>query len=161
MDLGKVRMTDSRDIDVLLKISNYCKINPIIYFLMRIQKIIFYNSTRDFHLVLLLLLQMVSYSLKVVLIVALIRMPLSHQQKWPITGIYIIIGIYLAIIHPIFSILNNRIFTIGYYIPLTSLEYWSEWLWKYGLLAIVLAGIGIYLIKIGYRIIKSIKDQLV
>lgn len=36
MDLGKVRMTDSRDIDVLLKFSNYCKINPIIYFLMRI-----------------------------------------------------------------------------------------------------------------------------
>ncbi|MBA7623207.1 hypothetical protein ES703_30600 [subsurface metagenome] len=69
-----------------------------------------------------------------------------------------IIGIYLSIINPIFSMLNCRIYTIGYYRPLSPLEYWSEWLWKYGFLVIILAGIGIYLIKIGYRIIKSTKD---
>jgi hypothetical protein len=46
----------------------------------------------------------------------------------------------------------NHVYTIGFYVPLDPLAYWSEWLWKY-------AGLGVYLIIIGYRyIIRSTKD---
>jgi hypothetical protein len=53
----------------------------------------------------------------------------------------------------------NHVYTIGFYVPLDPLAYWSEWLWKYGLFVILLAGLGVYLIIIGYRyIIRSTKD---
>ena len=73
--------------------------------------------------------------------------------------IYLIVGIYLSIIHPILSINNNRIYTIGGHVPLSPLEYWSEWLWRYGLFAILLAGIGVFFIRASYLRLKESEKE--
>ena len=49
----------------------------------------------------------------------------------------------------------NKGHTIGFYISLHPLVYWGEWLWMYGLFVILLAGLGVYLIIIGYRYKKD------
>jgi len=69
--------------------------------------------------------------------------------------IYLVIGLFLSIYHPIFSVLTNKVYAIGFYVPLNPLAYWSAWMWEYGLLAIVLAVIGVYFLIIGYRYVKS------
>lgn len=75
--------------------------------------------------------------------------------------IYLIVGIYFLIINPIVPMIFNLVYTIVFDIPLDPLAYWSEWLMMLGWFVILLAGIGVYLIIIGYRIIKSTKENLV
>lgn len=73
--------------------------------------------------------------------------------------IYIIVGFYLTIINPISS-LSFAISRIGAFVLYDPLSYWIEWLLMYGMLAIVLAVVGVYLIKIGYGVIKKSKKDL-
>ena len=77
------------------------------------------------------------------------------MRKKTLWTIYIIIGLYLSILNPIFSLLFTEVYTIGFYVPLEPLVYWTEWFWKYGLLTLILAGIGVKLVILGYRDIKS------
>jgi len=74
--------------------------------------------------------------------------------------IYIIVGFYLTIINPISSV-SYAISMIGAFVPYDPLSYWIEWLLMYGMLAIVLAVVGVYLIKIGYDVIKKSKKDLI
>jgi len=66
-----------------------------------------------------------------------------------------VFGLYLALINPILSMLFNRVYTIGFYVPLEPLSYWVEWLLLYGWFTILFAILGVYLIFYGYRTIKS------
>lgn len=76
------------------------------------------------------------------------------MKKKNLGKIYIIIGIYLFVINPIMSMVFNQVYTIGYYVQLDPLRYWFTWLWMYGWYTIILAGVGAYLINVGYRNIK-------
>ena len=67
----------------------------------------------------------------------------------------LILGFYLALLNPIFSILYNEVYTIGFYVPLEPLNYWLEWLFLYGWFTILFAIIGVYLLILGYRYSKS------
>ena len=67
----------------------------------------------------------------------------------------LIFGFYLVLLNPIFSMLFNQVYTIGFYVPLEPLVYWGEWLLRYGWLTILLAVIGVYFLIIGYRYVKS------
>jgi len=83
------------------------------------------------------------------------------MRKKTLGKIYIIVGIYLFIINPISPLIFTPIYSIAFSIPfdpLATLASWYEYLMMSGWFVILLAGIGIYLIKIGYRIIKSTKD---
>ena len=67
----------------------------------------------------------------------------------------IILGFYLALLNPIFSMLYNEVYTIGFYVPLEPLNYWIEWLFLYGWFTILFALVGVYLIIFGYRYSRS------
>lgn len=75
--------------------------------------------------------------------------------------IYIIVGVYLLIIHPIYPLIFTQVSSIAFSIPVDPLAIWFDWLMVFGWFVIFLAGIGVYLIIIGYRIIKSTKENLV
>ena len=66
----------------------------------------------------------------------------------------LILGFYLVLLNPIFSLLFKQVYTIGFYVPLDPLAYWVEWLFMYGWFTILLAVLGVYLIIFGYRYIK-------
>ena len=67
----------------------------------------------------------------------------------------LILGFYLSLVNPIFSILYNEVYTIGFYVPLEPLNYLFEWLFLYGWFTILFAIIGVYLLILGYRYSKS------
>jgi len=73
--------------------------------------------------------------------------------------IMIIVGCYLAILNPISSV-SYSIFGIGAFAPYDPLSLLIRWLLIGGILAIILAVIGIYLIKYGYEAIKESKEDL-
>lgn len=83
------------------------------------------------------------------------------MRKKALGKIYIIVGIYLLIINPIGPLIFSQIYSIAFSIPLYPLANWFEWIMMSGWFVILLAGIGVYLIIIGYRIIKSTKENLV
>ncbi len=66
-----------------------------------------------------------------------------------------IFGLYLALVNPLLSMLFNQVYTIGFYVPLSPLAYWGEWLLLYGWFTILLAVVGVYLIIFGYRYIQK------
>ena len=80
------------------------------------------------------------------------------MRKKTLGKIYIIVGIYLLIINPISPLIFSPIYIIAFSIPFDPLASWYEFLMLSGWVVILLAGIGVYLINIGYRIIKSTKD---
>ncbi|NVM19846.1 MAG: hypothetical protein HWN80_19240 [Candidatus Lokiarchaeota archaeon] len=71
----------------------------------------------------------------------------------------LIFGVYLALVNPIFSILFNQVYTIGFYVPLEPLSYWVEWLLLYGWFTILLAILGVFLINYGYRTMKILPKE--
>ena len=72
------------------------------------------------------------------------------MRKRTIGTIYLVVGIILSIFYPITSVANG-ISSIGIKAPSDPLDYWIEWLWKFGLLTIILAIIGVYFVIFGYR----------
>lgn len=72
--------------------------------------------------------------------------------------IYIIIGIYLLIVKPILSILLNKVYSIGFDVPIDPLSYWGLWLATYGWITILSAVCGAQLINIGYKKVKKTLD---
>ncbi len=84
------------------------------------------------------------------------------MRKKALGKIYIIVGIYLLIINPISPLIFTPIYSIAFSIPfdpLASLENWHIWLMTSGLFVILLAGIGVYLIIIGYRYIVRLSQD--
>lgn len=66
--------------------------------------------------------------------------------------ILIIFGGYLLIGNTIFSILFNYVGPIGFYIPLSPEEYWTNWWYQYGFITVAIAVVGLILIILGIRI---------
>jgi len=78
----------------------------------------------------------------------------KHLSKKIIGILSIILGLYLLIVNPIISMILNQI-TPSFGVQLDQLTYWGAWFMRYGGFTIFIAGIGVYLIHIGFRYIKK------
>jgi len=68
--------------------------------------------------------------------------------------IFLILGIYLAVINPIMSSLFNKVFYL-HYIPTDPLIYWMDWLRVYGLFTFIPTSLGVYLTIVSFRYFKK------
>jgi len=80
------------------------------------------------------------------------------MRKRTIGTIYLIVGLILSIFYPITSV-SNVVTSYGPSVPSDPLAYWIEWFWKYGLLTIILAIIGVYFVVIGFRFRKWSRED--
>ena len=77
------------------------------------------------------------------------------MRKKGIGIVLLILGSYFVLINPIFSMLFNQVYTIGFYVPIDPLGYWIEWLFLYGYITIMFVLLGVCLIILGYRFIRE------
>jgi hypothetical protein len=63
--------------------------------------------------------------------------------------VFIIFGIYLLVLNPIFSIIFNQVVPIGFNVVLDPLNYWIEGFMIYGWITIIIAILGLFLILRG------------
>ena len=68
--------------------------------------------------------------------------------------ILILLGAYLAIGNTALSMIFNYAGPIGFIVPISPLNYWANWFTLYGPMTILVAVIGIFLIKYGISILK-------
>jgi len=68
--------------------------------------------------------------------------------------IFLILGIYLAVINTVMSLLINKVLYLHYF-PTDPLIYWMDWLRVYGLFTFIPTSLGVYLIIISFRHFKK------
>ena len=73
----------------------------------------------------------------------------------------IIIGSYLLIGNTIFSLLFNRVDSIGYYVPIDPLNYWENWWQIYGFMTMIVAIYGLIFIILGIIVFTRNKEEII
>jgi len=77
-------------------------------------------------------------------------------------GIFLIIfGAYLVIGNTILSMLFNYAGPIGYYVPISPLNYWLNWWALYGPITLLIAGAGTLLVILGIRVLMRNKRVII
>jgi Ca2+/Na+ antiporter len=79
------------------------------------------------------------------------------MNKKVIGIVLILLGGYLAIGNTIASMIFNYAGPIGFVVPISPVNYWANWFTLYGPMTILVAVIGILLIKYGISILKRNK----
>ena len=81
------------------------------------------------------------------------------MNKKAIGIVIIIFGIYLVIGNTLGSLLFNYAGPVGFYVPISPLEYWSNWWNLYGLVTVLIAVAGLIIIILGIRVFIKNKNR--